>query len=74
MARSEKLVKACKLFIKLLEDILSRRTVDVWSVPAGLITIHTFPVHIKHFIGDMCNDAALYERCPHIMLLQWYEK
>lgn len=63
-----------KFFIMAMEAISSRIVTQSWEVPADLDPLQTFPVHIMHFVGNMYEDGALYEKCRHIPMLQWSEK
>lgn len=59
------------MFIKALEETLSRTIVDSWVVPAGLVLMQIFPARIMHFSGSIYNDAALYKKFRNIPLLRW---
>lgn len=67
MVRSEKLVLSCKLFVKAMEAIPSRRNVNSLAVPASLVSFQTLPVRIMCFVWNMYEDAALYEKYRHIL-------
>lgn len=32
-----------------------------WAVMTGSVPVHTFPVHMIHFVANMYKDAALYK-------------
>lgn len=43
-------------------------------MPASLVPMYIFAVHITHFVGNMYRDAALYKRWRHTLLSQWSDK
>lgn len=71
---NEEAVKLCKVLIKSKEPISSRRMVDSWAEPACVVPVLILPLQIIHFVRNMYNNAAIYERCQHIALLRWPHK
>lgn len=74
LVENELLVEICKVFFKSMEAISSRRRVDSWAVPAGLVPVQTFFMHIMHFFGNTYKNAVLYEKRWHIPLSLWSVK
>lgn len=71
---SEEVVKAFKVFLQETTEYDSKRRVDSWTVAHGLVPVQTFTVHVMHFLGNVYKDAALFEKCQQISLLQWSGK
>lgn len=71
---NEEVVESYKVFIKDMKAILSRKGVENWAVPVGLVPAQTFSVHIMPFVGNMYKASALYEKYRYIPLSQCSEK
>lgn len=54
----------CKMFIKPIEAILSRRRVQSGAAPAVLLPVQTFSVYMMHFVCKMYKGAGLYKKDP----------
>lgn len=50
-------IEASKGFLKEMAALTSKRTVDWWAVPPGLLPIQTCPVHKMHFHENVYMDA-----------------
>lgn len=61
IAGNKKAVEAKKAFLKEMEALVSRREADSWTVPAGMVPVQTFLVHITQFLVNVYKDAALFE-------------
>lgn len=54
--------------------LVSRRTVDKWTVPPALLTVPKVHVPIMNFFTNVYRDAALFRNCRHFSLLQWSDR
>lgn len=53
---SKEAVEASKVFLKAMTALESGRKVDSWTVPAGLVHVLTFHVHIMHILYNAYKD------------------
>lgn len=58
-SRKKKLVENCRVFIKAVEDTLSKRMIDSWAVLDALIPVQIFYALNMHFGEIVKKDAAL---------------
>lgn len=50
IVESKEVVDAREVSLVEWAVISSRRRINSWTVPAGLISLQTFPAHMKHFL------------------------
>lgn len=73
-AGSEEAAEALIVFVKNVRALISRRRVNSWTVPPGMAVLHALPVHIMHFLGNVCKNVKSLKTSWHILVLRWSEK
>lgn len=67
---NEEVFDPCKVPIKTMEAISSRRKVDSWVEPANFVTVQIPSEHIMQFVWNKDKDVALYKKRRYIPLSQ----
>lgn len=69
-AESKEAAKAINVFMKNNATLLSKKTVDSWTVSPGMVFSPKFPRYVMDFSRIVYKNATLFEGCRHIRLLQ----
>lgn len=67
-------VEVSKLDVREIAPVESKRRVNSWFAPLGLVPVQTNLFHSIKFLGSLHRDVTLFERYRHVRQCQRYDK